>query len=241
MLDVLLIHLFPLESDKATWLFWSTFIKDLLMTMATVGGGIIVTVIGVFNRCVCYTNWGRTGLALPQRPDLAELLNYRLEHVYPAILFTSIGTELFLIPLFICLRYRYALRVFIQRDDRTSNAVWLWKLYRKWTVLKRELPRLNILYIFHRPTLQRSMTSGERGLRSESLELQRLTHAQRASAEEADAPSHRAGPVVSLPQIPIHTNSWGMDPAIGSGTDDIAGREPRRRDTEPQQKDSTLI
>ena len=240
-LDVLFIHLFPLKSDKATWLFWSTFMKDLLMTIATVGGGIIVTVIGVFNRCACYTNWGRTGLALPQRPDLAELLNYRLEHVYPAILFTSIGMELFLIPLFICLRYRYALRVFIQRDDRTSNAVWLWKLYRKWKVLKRDLPRLNILYIFHQPTLHRSMTSGERGLKSESLELQRLTQTHRASAEETGVPGHRAGPVVSLPQIPIHTNSWGMDPATGSGTDDLAGLEPRRRDTEPQQRDPNLI
>ena len=241
LLDVLLIHLFPLKSDKATWLFWSTFIKDLLITIATVGGGIIVTAIGVFNRCVCYTNWGKTGLALPQRPDLAELLNYRLEHAYPAILFTSIGIELLLIPLFICLRYRYALRVFIQRDDRTSNAVWLWKMHRKWKVLKRDLPRLNILYNFQRPTLHRSMTSGERGLRSESLELQTLTHTHRASAEEAHAPSHRAGPVVSLPQIPIHTNSWGMDPAIGSGTDDLAGLEPRRRDTETQQRDSNLI
>lgn len=241
LLDVLLIRLFPLKSDKATWLFWSTFIKDLLMTIATIGGGIIVTVIGVFNRCVCYTNWGKTGLALPQRPDLANLLNYRLEHDYPAILFTSIGVELLLIPIFICLRYRYALRVFIQRDDRTSNAVWLWKMHRKWKVLTRDFPQLNILYKFQRPLLHRSMTSGERGLKSESLELQRLTHTHPASAEEAHAPSHRAGPVVSLPEIPIHTNSWGMDPAIGSGTDDLAGREPRRRDTEPQQRDPNLI
>lgn len=234
LLDVLLIHLFPLKSGKATWLFWSTFIKDLLMTIVTVGGGIIVTVIGVFNRCVCYTNWGRTGLALPQRPDLAELLMYRLDKVYPAILFTSIGIELLLIPLFICLRYRLALRVFIQRDDRTSNAVWLWELHRKGIAVRRSLPDLNLLAYLRRPTLHRSMTSGEKGLSDVPIELQRLTHTHRPSGEEADTLSHQAGPSISLPRIPIHANSRGPNPAVGSGTDDFAGREPRRRDTEPQ-------
>ncbi|KAL8869000.1 MAG: hypothetical protein Q9174_004600 [Haloplaca sp. 1 TL-2023] len=229
--DVALIHVFPLTADNARWLFWSTFIKDLLVTVATVIGGIVVTVFGVFNRCSCYTNWGRTGLALPQRADLAELLEYRLDNVYPAILFVSIGIELLLIPLFICLRYRYAFRVFIQRDDRTSNAPWLWKLHRRGKALRLSLPRLNTLHFFPRPTLHRSMTSGERGMSGGSTELQRLTLAQTSSAEEADPQDRQGRPTVSLPEIPIHTSSWGVDLAAGSGIDNFVPQEPRRRDT----------
>lgn len=76
------------------------------MVLAAVGGGIIVTVIGVFNQCFCYTNWGRTDLTLPQRPDLAKILMYQLDNLYPVILFILIRIELLLIPLFICLHYR---------------------------------------------------------------------------------------------------------------------------------------
>lgn len=159
--DILLNYIFPLKSNRATWLFWTTIMKDLLMTIATVGG-IVVTVVGVFNRCSCYTNWGRTGLALPEMPDHATLLMHRLDHVYPAILFTSIGIELLVIPLFICLRYRYALRVFIQRDDRTSNAVWLWKLHRKSQAFRKSLPGLGLLHSLRRPSLHRSMSAGRK-------------------------------------------------------------------------------
>ncbi|KAI4219884.1 MAG: hypothetical protein L6R36_008010 [Xanthoria steineri] len=169
-IDILLNHVFPLKSNKATWLFWTTGLKDLLMTIATVGG-IVVTVVGVFNRCSCYTNWGTTGLALSQMPELARLLMHRLDHVYPAIFFTSIGIELVVIPLFICLRYRYALRVFIQRDDRTSNAVCLWKLHRKSRAFGRSLKDLGLLRRLRRSCLCSSMTSGQ-GLQKESLESQ---------------------------------------------------------------------
>lgn len=230
LLDILLIYLFPLKSSNGDWLFWMTLFKDLLMTIAT-AGGVVVTVVGVFNRCSCYTNWGRIGLALPQRADLAELLMYRLDRVYPAIVFISIGIELVIIPLFICIRYRYALRVFIQRDDRTSNAVWLWKIHRKWLSLRRKLQ-----YGFRRQALLRSMTSGERGLRTtEPLELQRLTHPHRVSADGADAQE----PTISLHEDPIHTNTGGLNPAVGSGVEDFASRGPRRRDT-PQEHNPNL-
>lgn len=91
-------------------------------------GGIVITQIGVFNQCVCYTNWGRTGLALPQRPDIAATLLRRLKTIYPAFTFSCIAIELVLVPLFICYQNRDALRVFTQRDDRKSNAAWFWRV-----------------------------------------------------------------------------------------------------------------
>ncbi|KAL8992638.1 MAG: hypothetical protein Q9169_006944 [Polycauliona sp. 2 TL-2023] len=232
LLDNFFSYVFPMSSDWAPWLFWATFVKDLLMTIAT-AGGIVVTVVGVMNSCPCYTNWGRIGLALPERPDLARMLMHGIDKVYPSILFTSMGIELLAIPAFICFRHRYALRVFIQRDDRTSNAVWFWKLHRKFRLFKRYLSSLSLPRITRQSALQRSMTSGERGLRNGSDEMERLTVTDsNSSAAGADLHGHQNETMVWLPEVPIHTNSWGIDPGVGSGTDDFPRSEPRRRDTE---------
>lgn len=72
-----------LDEKEHSKLFWTTSIKDLLVTIATMGG-IITTQIGVFNRCSCYTLWGKTGLPLPEMPDVAETLFNRLNTAYPA-------------------------------------------------------------------------------------------------------------------------------------------------------------
>ena len=119
-------YCYPTSSGRLGTLFWITGAKDLLTTVATMGG-IVVTQIGVFNRCACYTNWGRTGLALPERPDVAATLFKRLNTLYPAFTFSSIAIQLVLIPLFICYQNRDALRVFTQRDDKKSNAAWFWR------------------------------------------------------------------------------------------------------------------
>ena len=124
--DSLIQYCYPVSSGRVDMLFWITGAKDLLATVATMGG-IVVTQIGVFNRCVCYTNWGRTALALPQRLDVADTLFKRLSTIYPAFTFSCIGIELVLIPLVICYQNRNALRVFTQRDDRKSNAAWFWR------------------------------------------------------------------------------------------------------------------
>lgn len=136
LIDVWLRYLWPLNKENQTKnskkknqdkLFWSTGLKDVLATIATTGG-VVTTQLGLFNRCACYTLWGKTGLALPEMPDTAQTLFYRLNTVYPAIAFTSIGVHLVLVPLFISVRYKDALRTFVQRDDRRSNALWLWKI-----------------------------------------------------------------------------------------------------------------
>ena len=122
---ICLQRFFPLTGDRAR-LFWCTYIKDLIATTTTMGG-IIATQVGLFNRCACYTRWGGTGLALPEMPDVAAVLSYRLGTAYPAITFSAIGLELIIVPVAIWWWYPNAMRVFVQRDDGESNARWYWQ------------------------------------------------------------------------------------------------------------------
>lgn len=118
------------------WRFRLTFIKDLLATSATMIG-IVVTQIGIFNRCIPYARWGQTGLALPEMPEAAAILDHRIRTVYPAITFASIGIQMVIFPVFVLVRYWHAIEVFLQRDDGTSNFRWFgtiqWR--RRWETL----------------------------------------------------------------------------------------------------------
>ena len=117
-------YLVPHTDKHKTLIFRVMGIKDLIATLSTMLG-IVATQIGVFNRCSCYTRWGRTDLALPEMPDVQKLLIYRMQTVYPAITFACIKIQLIIVPLYVCVRYRHAVRVFLQRDDGNSNAKWL--------------------------------------------------------------------------------------------------------------------
>ena len=88
-------------------------------------GGIIATQIGVFNRCACYTLWGRAGLALPENLSVASVLFWRIDTSYPAIAFLCVGFQLVIVPGLVIWRYGFAIRVFLQRDDDASNLRWL--------------------------------------------------------------------------------------------------------------------
>ena len=130
---------------KRRTILWRTmYMKDLLTTIGTIIW-IVCTIVGVLNRCSCWTLWGTTGLTLPQRPDVDVLLRRRLKREYPAIIFTGLGIELLVFPLWMLLWYRDALKVFVQRDDGESNFKWLWEGWanmrawgpRYWENLKR--------------------------------------------------------------------------------------------------------
>jgi hypothetical protein len=126
-LDILLNKVFHITNEIGGRLFWCTYVKDFVATGTTMGC-VIATQLGFFNRCLCYTQWGNTGLALPEMPDVATVLRARLGREYPAITFTSIAIELIIVPLAIWLWYGDAMRVYVQRDDGKSNAMWLWDL-----------------------------------------------------------------------------------------------------------------
>jgi hypothetical protein len=113
--------------------------KDIVVTAATMGG-IMVTQIGVFNQCACYTLWGKAGLALPETNSVKTTLTWRIDTSYPAIAFLCVGFQLVIVPSLLLNQYGNAIRVFLQRDDEKSNIperiVSFWaKLVRGWKVM----------------------------------------------------------------------------------------------------------
>ena len=235
--DLLLNYLWPLSSNKLSTLFWMTAAKDFLTTVATMGG-VVVTQVGVFNRCSCFTQWGRTGLALPEQPDIAETLFRRLNMDYPAITFTGIGIELVVVPLYFCIRYHDAIRVFIQRDDRHSNAVWLWEGYRRFQDLVKRFQSVLSSLRFSRSRPRRTGTSAvERGLAGDSQELQTLSRTISEEPENISADRAGLGQAIYQATVPIASNyqseSSSVQRPLPSGTDSPSSPEPRRRNTEP--------
>ncbi len=213
-----------LNKNNQRKLFWTTAIKDLLVTVATMGG-VITTQLGVFNRCSCYTQWGRTGLALPDMPDVAETLFHRLNTTYPAIAFTGIGIELVFIPLLVCILYMDALRTFVQRDDKKSNAKWLWNLSKKYRALKariqthlsRKLKRTETSALEMQPLAQ--IYSGQ----PESM------NTERDSTEGAPLMETQSEPAAAADPFP---RSSGVDPPSRTGTNLSSESESRRRNFE---------
>jgi hypothetical protein len=103
--------------------------KDILVTALTMGG-IVVTQIGIFNRCACYTLWGKAGLALPENNSVSRTLFWRIDTSYPAIAFACVGFQLVVVPCLLLRQYGLAFRVFLQRDDEKSNLPgWVGKIY----------------------------------------------------------------------------------------------------------------
>lgn len=237
-IDVMLDHLWPNEDDQRK-LFWTTGSKDLLITIATMGG-VITTQLGVFNRCSCYTMWSKTGLALPEMPDVAETLFHRLNTAYPAIIFTSIGIELVVVPLLICIQYTDALRTYVQRDDRGSNAAWLWKSLKKLRALNAAIRR----------SLQRNPFRLSRANRTNTLIVEEGSPASQTGQSDEMQPlaqtlSEEPGSITaedrSTVEISAHpepmdpvSQSSGVDPPSRSGTDLSSGSDSRRRNTPRQ-------
>ena len=173
-LDTLFGYLVPYTRKRRTLVFWVTGVKDLIVTLSTMLG-IVATQIGVFNRCACYTRWGRTGVALPEMPDVKKILIHRMQTVYPAVIFTCIGVQLIIVPSYICIRYRHAVRVFLQRDDGRSNAKWLWKVYERTQLSKSRLQNYfqNLLQFRRSGDRGRTITTKE----GYSVNLQRRQYA----------------------------------------------------------------
>lgn len=101
-----------------TVLFALTYLKDAL-TSAAIIAIIMVTQWGIFNRSICWVGSG--GLQLPQAPSVAAQISSRINVDYPCIIFVGIAFQ-FLACMLIATYYRFAIRVFLQRDDGTSNS-----------------------------------------------------------------------------------------------------------------------
>ena len=209
--NVLIDYFWPLNKRTQRTLFWTMLIKDSVATAATMGG-IIATQLGIFNRCGCYTNWGSTGLALPQMPDVAETLFRRLSTAYPAITFTGIAIELIVFPVFLCIWYIDALRIFVQRDDRRSNAAWLWSFVKWFGSLK--IAGMNPRNVFKLSKLKRTDTV--------EMERQPLTHIVSGGAQsiatEDESPATLPVDGGHSGAADLTSETQGVNLPFGSGT-----------------------
>lgn len=95
--------------------FRRTMIKDTVSAIGTTVV-ILVTLAGVMNSCSCDTLWGRAGMVLPKNPMMNETFLARI-----VLTFVCILLQLLFVPLVIGWIYPDATRVFIQRDDETSD------------------------------------------------------------------------------------------------------------------------
>lgn len=233
-IDFGLSHFWPLNEGNRTKFFWITGSKDLLIAIATIGG-IITTQVGVFNRCECYTRWGKTGLPLPEMPETAQTLFDRLKTVYPGIALACIAIELIFVP-FICIRYINALRTFVQRDDRKSNAKWLWTLLSRCEALKATLQKMFSRKSFGLSKDDRTNTVVlEEGPAADSHELHHLT---RFMSGEPEGAATEYDDIAGTPTGEEHpgptdsaSQSSGVDWPSGSETSMSPTPDPRRVNT----------
>lgn len=239
-------------------LFWCSFAKDLLATIATLGG-ITTSMLGISNQCDCYTRWGRTGLALPQMPKVADTLHHQVDTVYPGLVFACLGIEMLVVPVCILVLYFDALRVFLQRDDGDSNMPWLWILYNKrhWprAALRKSVSGFKANLASLRKLFQSGPRKGTLNVTEDggqppqehshvSTEWQPLTEQQSLTEEPENtcqdiemhemalSPGNMYNELVAA-QLSMSRSS-GMQPPLQSGVSSPSTTEPRRRLTEQQ-------
>ncbi|KAK4187135.1 hypothetical protein QBC35DRAFT_385585 [Podospora australis] len=99
---------------RESWLYEIMFVKDCVMGAAAVVM-ILVVQVGIFNRCDCFSLWGRVPVAFPQIPEVAAVLMRRIEFEWPAVTFGWIMIELGLCG-GIWWYYRDAIAVYNQQD-----------------------------------------------------------------------------------------------------------------------------
>jgi hypothetical protein len=102
--------------------FWPVVCKDVFVSLGVIAL-VLVTQWGIMNSCSCWSTFGRTGVYLPQIPQVqAELMHY-IRDVAPWITLGAIVFQLVFCMLVIW-TYSDAIRIYIQRDDGKSNCFW---------------------------------------------------------------------------------------------------------------------
>jgi hypothetical protein len=100
--------------------FWIVFAKDIVSLSCNVIIHVAI-IVGILNRCSCWTHGGKTGLILGNIEEVYNVVSQRSKRVYPAIIFFVISMHLIYCGL-VAWWYRHALRVYLQRDyDRLNS------------------------------------------------------------------------------------------------------------------------
>ena len=102
------------DGKNSGYWYEMAFFKDLAMASSVITA-ILMTQFGIFNRCDCFTLWGKVPLALPEIPQVAEVLTRRIAFEWPALTFGWIGVEMVFCAV-IWGMYRDAFRVYNQED-----------------------------------------------------------------------------------------------------------------------------
>ncbi|KAH0534014.1 hypothetical protein FGG08_007377 [Glutinoglossum americanum] len=111
----------PIERSRAEVRFQWAFVKDSVACLASVSTFLVVR-LGIFNRCSCWTRFGRAGLALPQDPTVAEAGADLTRYHFPIIIGVSIALQV-IFCILVGVLFRDAIGAFMQEDDNESG--WL--------------------------------------------------------------------------------------------------------------------
>jgi hypothetical protein len=96
------------------WWYEITFVKEFVMGSSALVV-ILVTQFGIFNRCDCFTLWGKVPLALPEIPEVKAVLMNKIAFEWPAVTFGWIGIEMMLCGV-LWYVYKDAFEVYNQGD-----------------------------------------------------------------------------------------------------------------------------
>lgn len=108
-----LLHLRGIDQR---WHLWITGIKDSVITTLTISF-VITTQIGKLHKCSCYAQSGKTGLALPDMPDVAATLHKCLVIVCPCVIGAGVILQGIGFRYIIYYAYKDAIETYAQRDD----------------------------------------------------------------------------------------------------------------------------
>ncbi|KAK4224487.1 hypothetical protein QBC38DRAFT_514847 [Podospora fimiseda] len=114
LLAVIMIRIGYDGKNKVGYWYQITFVKEVVMGISSIMI-IMLVQFGIFNRCDCFTLWGKVPIALPEIPEVAKVLMDRIAFEWPVVTFGWIMVEMG----FCCLiwwAYQDAFRVYNQED-----------------------------------------------------------------------------------------------------------------------------
>ena len=84
---------------RSQWIYWITFIKDLILTVGAITM-LTYTALGIFNNCNCWTKWfpdhagNQRYLSFPQEQLVFDTIKRRLSREFAIITTVALGIEL---------------------------------------------------------------------------------------------------------------------------------------------------
>lgn len=116
---------------RSQWIYWITFIKDLILTIGAITM-LTFTSVGIFNNCNCWTKWfpdhagNQRYLSFPQEQLVFDTIKRRLNREFAIVTTVALGIELLTFFL-VWLYFRRGHGVLKQRDIEDSSSQTGWR------------------------------------------------------------------------------------------------------------------